>query len=814
VNEAFDLWIETFTYQGGCNTTGTDLSGFAAPGFCGGTVEVTYEASDDCGHSANCTSIFTVEPAPTLIVTCPEAVTLDPCLTQDEVDAAFDQWINTFAFEGGCNAIATDLADFTAPDAGGGVVTIEYVATDDCNQEASCTAIFTVQEPPVVDIQCPDDFAICCDAEPLNLSALEAINPPGGIFEGEHISFDGSSYIFTPGCDALGSFEMLYTYTEPEFGCDYSCDFVITVSPFPVVYAGINDSIFNNQTYVLANATATNAAALLWSTAGDGTFDDFSILDAEYFPGEADVVNGEVELCLTGIAFDGCEDATSCMTLTLLKTIPEVEPYPSCINVLLESDQTINRQIRLDNLGFVVLDFEVEVAAPWITQVVPQIGTVPPRSTGFVNLLIDADGLAFGLYQTEILISTNDPNTPEIVIPVMLEVIEEIAGQAIHIPEGWSYMSTYIDVQNLPLEEAFAEEITCNTVYFMLDGDGIFWPSQGVNTIGDLSPYSGYKIKMNVDDQLIVYGNPVENKTIQLFEGSNIIPMLSECEIPSTEIFDQIAGQFKYVFDLQGQTVYWPEGGIFSLDILRPGRGYLIAMNEDASVTYPDCDVKNAVIGNEIIPENDGLFEVARTPSHHIISIYADVLSAYETGNIIAAFNVEGVCVGYSKIEDLDQNLSLVVFGDDNLTSAVDGMQEGEYMELRLVNPETGIETILDYEFDASLPNHLPVFNDGGLSRIVKIYNITTVDPDMDSAGLLNVKIFPNPAQSEFNLLLDVEPNDDCKLSIYNMDGRLMMEQKIENEQTSIQINNLPEGIYVVSVLINGQVVNKRIIKQ
>jgi hypothetical protein len=63
-------------------------------------------------------------------------------------------------------------------------------------------------------------------------------------------------------------------------------------------------------------------------------------------------------------------------------------------------------------------------------------------------------------------------------------------------------------------------------------------------------------------------------------------------------------------------------------------------------------------------------------------------------------------------------------------------------------------------------------------------------------------------------LLLGVEPNDDCKLSIYNMDGRLMMEQKIENEQTSIQINNLPDGIYVVSVLVNGQAVNKRIIKQ
>eukprot|EP01022_Parablepharisma_sp_SALTPOND_P019614 TRINITY_DN3385_c0_g1_i13.p1 TRINITY_DN3385_c0_g1~~TRINITY_DN3385_c0_g1_i13.p1 ORF type:complete len:212 (+),score=33.27 TRINITY_DN3385_c0_g1_i13:164-799(+) len=148
VDAAFDQWISEFNYDGGCNTTATDLTGFTAPNFCGGEVTIAYVAEDDCGQTAECTSTFIVTPAPELTITCPADHTLESCLTQDEVDAAFDQWISEFNYDGGCNTTATDLTGFTAPNFCGGEVTIAYVAEDDCGQTAECTSTFMVMPAP------------------------------------------------------------------------------------------------------------------------------------------------------------------------------------------------------------------------------------------------------------------------------------------------------------------------------------------------------------------------------------------------------------------------------------------------------------------------------------------------------------------------------------------------------------------------------------------------------------------------------------------------------------------------------------------
>ena len=51
--------------------------------------------------------------------------------------------------------------------------------------------------------------------------------------------------------------------------------------------------------YTLSEATATDYAGLLWTTSGDGTFDDDALLNATYTPGTGDIGNGLVTLTLT-----------------------------------------------------------------------------------------------------------------------------------------------------------------------------------------------------------------------------------------------------------------------------------------------------------------------------------------------------------------------------------------------------------------------------------------------------------------------------------------------------------------------------------
>ena len=812
VDAAFENWLGQFTYNGGCDTEANDLGIYTAPDFCGGMVEITFEAADACGQSEACTSTFTVIAAPELTVSCPGDVSIVPCRTQEEVDLAFETWINAFYIEGGCEATATDLSSLTPPDAFGGIVSVAFEASDNCGQSASCSSTFTVQEPPVIDISCPDDFAVCCDAEPVNLMYLEGLYPLGGEFTGQGVSVEGQDYYFNPECASLGGFEILYTYTEPDFGCQYSCSFSILVSPFTEAYAGESDSIFNDQTFVLSQATASNAVSLLWNTNGDGSFDEPTDLNPVYLPGQNDIAFGYVELCLTAYANEGCDDVVSCLGLTLLKTIPEVSTNPSCMQLTLLPDQTFDRSIIIDNAGFVDLEYEISEGADWLMPLDPLIGIVPSRSAKPISFMFDASGLGLGDYYTDIVINTNDPESLQIVIPVTLHIVDAINGQAIHIPYGWSYLSSYILPEEPQLEDVFEGQIDCSTLYFMLNSEGVFWPSQSVNTIGDWNPYLGYKVKMSVDDQVIMLGEEVDEKTLQLPVGTYILPVLSSCEVPAEEFLSQIEGQFAFVFDLEDQLLYWPEGGIYTLQNLVPGRGYLISMLQQSSITFEECNKFKTWVEPVNIQKQQGLYSVTKTSSYHIISVDADVLADFRVGDYIAAFNDENLCVGYSKISSLQENLGLVIFGDDFSTTEIDGMIENEHIWLKIIDQDTKGETDIDYEFDQTLPDNLPVYRELGLSRIIKFHNISNVL--MPANESFNIHVYPNPTTGEFILLLDNEKFTTCKLEVYRIDGQLVMSEGIEQTKTSFNINDMPSGIYILNVNIDGQIVKKRLIKQ
>ena len=55
---SFTLWLEGFSFTGGCDVTTTDLSIYSPPG-CGGTTEVLYEVTS-MGVTIGCTAVFAI----------------------------------------------------------------------------------------------------------------------------------------------------------------------------------------------------------------------------------------------------------------------------------------------------------------------------------------------------------------------------------------------------------------------------------------------------------------------------------------------------------------------------------------------------------------------------------------------------------------------------------------------------------------------------------------------------------------------------------------------------------------------------------
>jgi len=95
-------------------------------------------------------------------------------------------------------------------------------------------------------------------------------------------------------------------------------DLLVNVVPSPAVNAGTNATICQGSAFFLGFAAATNYTALLWSTSGDGYFNNNQSVNPIYTPGAADILLGYADLTLTATGIAPCPVAASTMRLTIL----------------------------------------------------------------------------------------------------------------------------------------------------------------------------------------------------------------------------------------------------------------------------------------------------------------------------------------------------------------------------------------------------------------------------------------------------------------------------------------------------------------
>ena len=73
------------------------------------------------------------------------------------------------------------------------------------------------------------------------------------------------------------------------------------------------------------------------------------------------------------------------------------------------------------------------------------------------------------------------------------------------------------------------------------------------------------------------------------------------------------------------------------------------------------------------------------------------------------------------------------------------------------------------------------------------------------------IKLFPNPAKDEINLIL----KEEAEATIYNVDGKLLLTTLINDLSTSsITINHLPKGLYLLKVKQSNDIHTLRFIKE
>lgn len=152
-----------------------------------------------------------------------------------------------------------------------------------------------------------------------NGTEINLDNPTGTDFE--TTDTNGSpvygSEISVPWDVAPGTYSISTEQTS-SFGCINHELGDVEVFPVPLADAGSDQTICFGDSVLLNTATASNYSSLLWTSSGDGRFNDPNLLHPIYIPGGQEVQGESITLTLNAYGLSGgsgCEPAVSSMTI-------------------------------------------------------------------------------------------------------------------------------------------------------------------------------------------------------------------------------------------------------------------------------------------------------------------------------------------------------------------------------------------------------------------------------------------------------------------------------------------------------------------
>jgi len=384
--------------------------------------------------------------------------------------------------------------------------------------------------------------------------------------------------------------------------------------------------------------------------------------------------------------------------------------------------------------------------------------------------------------------------------------------QVICMPAGWSGISSYFIPDNPQLESVFADLNVQNKVVIMLGENGIYWPGQNINTLGNWDVYKGYKIKMNEFGCIKIEGEMPEEKSFTVKKGSSFVPVLCDQPVPAVEILGSLGNNLLFAFDLYTQKLFWPQGGIFTLDYLEPGKGYLVNMLQPGVITY-NCTKSNVAGYEAAVPSvyHNAPWSYIRSDAAHFISISTSALNDLEIGDFVGVFNSDGICAGFTQYNGNRTNLLLVANGDDFTTEMVDGFIDLELMSFRVLRHSTNTEMAADVVFDASMPD-AGVYREQGQSKIISIKSGATA---IGESKLASIGLHPNPSNGLITMTLPAI-NDNLTIEVASSTGQVVHTEMLENVVTSYQLDltKVKPGVYFIRITGNGQTVVKKIVIQ
>jgi PKD repeat protein len=376
-------------------------------------------------------------------------------------------------------------------------------------------------------------------------------------------------------------------------------------------------------------------------------------------------------------------------------------------------------------------------------------------------------------------------------------------NQLITISGGWSGISIWLNPENPAVEEMFAA--ISDELIILMNMDEVYWPAQNFNSIGNWNVEQGYKIKVLEDVELSITGARISNQMLNLSQGWNIIPVLSEFAVNAQDVFT--SPEIKIAKEIGNNKVFWPEMSIFTLNVLQPGNAYLIYLTEPATIFFPAKSNGEIyeVLEEEIL--NSPWNNVNKTGDSHVIAISDAMAANFDKGDLVAAFNSKGTLTGITTISKSGN--VLVVYGNDPYSSEIDGMLEGEEIFFKVYKQKADEVLEIVAGFDPAMPDNAGYFVPDGISAIDMMTGIE--EPETD----IQFDVYPNPASDKIHIRFSNENAETTVIEMMNLMGGEVCKPIIATRsEATIHLSHLPEGCYLLKITNgNSSHVKKVIVK-
>ncbi|MBN1387194.1 MAG: gliding motility-associated C-terminal domain-containing protein, partial [Bacteroidales bacterium] len=283
-----------------------------------GTTTVTLTATDGSGNSTDCfADVIVIDDSDPVLVTKDTTVYIGPGNTVT-IDSSY-VWDAINSYDNcGITSVIIDVSTFDCSMLGPN--TVNVTAYDATGNSAAGTATVTVSDTNTVVADAGPDYDICITDVSYSLTAASVVN--GTVLWGSTGDgvFDDPTLVnptYTLGPSDTDSVK-LYMDVTPVVGCTAVSDTMkLTISEAAVADAGADDAVCASETAYTITDASSSGGTVLWTSSGDGSFDDATADNPVYTFGTGDISAGSVTLTMTVTGSGSCGEDTDEKIITI-----------------------------------------------------------------------------------------------------------------------------------------------------------------------------------------------------------------------------------------------------------------------------------------------------------------------------------------------------------------------------------------------------------------------------------------------------------------------------------------------------------------